>query len=247
MLTRLRRARLAVPTLMTLVALPILLALGTWQLQRKTWKEGLIERLVARTKAPPVDLATAVSEHARSNDVEYLRVRLVGTFDHASERHLYSADAVMGPGWHIYTPLKLAGGNAIIINRGFVPEPLRDPAKRAAGQVAGETTVVGLLRASEEPGTFTPKNDPARNQWFWRDVPAMRASMGLGPAGAFPFAVDAEAEPAPPGGWPKGGATLVRLPNRHLEYALTWYGLAAALAVIYAIFAAGRLKAQSGD
>ena len=266
MLNRLRAARLLWPTLMTLVAMSILLGLGTWQLQRKAWKEGLLARLVARTTAPAVDLATAKAEFARTRDVEYLRVRLRGSFDHAAERYLYNADAVMGPGWHVYAPLRLAtdagaatgaGGEAvgantggantgssaaIVVNRGFVPEELRAPGKRPAGLATGATEVVGLLRSSEEPGTFTPRNDAARNQWFWRDVPALRAGMGLAPDPAFPFAVDAQAEPANAGGWPKGGTTIVNLPNRHLEYALTWYGLAAALAVIYATFAAGRLR-----
>lgn len=244
MLTRLRRAGLLWPTVMTLVALPILIGLGTWQLQRKTWKEGLISRLVARSKAPPVSLAEAAAQLARTHDVEYLRVRVRGTFDHAAERYLYSPDSVMGPGWHVYTPLTPTDGSAaVMVNRGFVPEQFKEPAQRAAGQVAGQTEVVGLLRSSEEPGRFTPRNDVARNQWFWRDVLALRTSAGLPAATDLPFAIDADAVPANPGGWPKGGTTIINLPNRHLEYALTWYGLAAALMVIYATFAFGRLKA----
>ena len=57
-----------------------------------------------------------------------------------------------------------------------------------------------------------------------------------------PFFVDADAEPANPGGFPRGGATRLVLPNRHLEYALTWYGLALTLIGVFTAFARGRLR-----
>lgn len=245
MLSRLKAARLLVPALMTALALPILLGLGTWQLQRKTWKEGLIARLVARAHAPPVDLAAALALDSRTNDIEYLHVAVRGRFDHARERYLYAADEVVGAGWHVYTPLQPAtGGPPVLVNRGFVPDQLKAPAARAAGQVAGDVEVTGLVRASEQPGTFTPKNDAKANIWFWRDVPAMLPPTP-GSGTPYPFAIDADAAPANPGGWPRGGTTIVNLPNRHLEYAFTWYGLALALAVIFVTFAAGRLREDS--
>lgn len=251
MLSRLKAARLLGPAVMTAVALPILLGLGTWQLQRKAWKEGLIHRLVERSHAPPVDLKTALALAERTHDIEYLHVAVRGRFDHARERYLYAADEVAGPGWHVYTPLQPdAGGPPVLVNRGFVPVTLKDPAQRSAGQLSGDVEVVGLARGSEVPGTFTPKNDAKANIWFYRDIDAMLAappgagtgSSGGRAAGAYPFAIDADATPANPGGWPKGGTTIVNLPNRHLEYALTWYGLALALAIIFASFAAGRLR-----
>lgn len=248
MLTRLKAARLLAPSLMTLAALAVLLALGTWQVQRKAWKEGLVARLVERSRAAPVDLATARALEQRDHDIEYLHVHVRGRFDHANERYLYAADATAGAGWHVYTPLLPAtGGPPVLVNRGFVPEELKQPAKRAAGQVVGDVEVSGLVRASEHPGTFTPKNDPKANIWFWRDVPAMLPPAADG-GKPYPFAIDADAAPANPGGWPRGGTTIVNLPNRHLEYALTWYGLAAALAVIFATFARGRLReTESND
>jgi surfeit locus 1 family protein len=97
---------------------------------------------------------------------------------------------------------------------------------------------VGLVRAPQTPGAFDPDNDTAANLWFWRDLPAMGRAAGIDPARQLPVFVDAEA--AAPGGWPRGGATLVRLPNRHLEYALTWFGLAGALLAVYAAFVRSR-------
>lgn len=244
MLSRLKRAKLLAPLLTTVLALVLLLGLGTWQMQRKAWKEGLIDRLVARTHAAPVDLKTALAEEQRTHDVEYLHVRVRGRFDQTRERYLYAADETMGPGWHVYTPLQPDfGGPPVLVNRGFVPVDLKDPARRAAGQVTGDVEVTGLVRGSEHPGLFTPKNDPKRDIWFWRDVPAMLGQTGGEGGGAgYPFAIDADATLVNPGGWPKGGTTLVNLPNRHLEYALTWYGMAVALVAIFAMFAAGRLR-----
>jgi surfeit locus 1 family protein len=62
-----------------------------------------------------------------------------------------------------------------------------------------------------------------------------------------PFIVDAELDPGLPGGFPKGGVTRLELPNRHLEYALTWYGLAAALVAVFAAFAVTRWRQPDLD
>ena len=62
-----------------------------------------------------------------------------------------------------------------------------------------------------------------------------------------PFTIDADARPEPPGGLPRGGVTRLDLPNRHLEYALTWYGLALTLIGVYAAFAASRLRIRAAS
>jgi len=237
MIARLRRTGLVWPTLAAASALAVLLALGTWQWQRKAWKDDLVQRIVARTVAEPASIDEAVALAARSGgDVEYLRVAAEGRFRHDLERYFY-APATAGPGWHVVTPLDLGDGRHVWVNRGFVPEALRDPRKRPDGQVAGPTRIVGLIRRDGPVDTFTPANDPRRNIWYRRDVAALDAS-------AFPptnppsvaFLLEADATP-PPGGWPKGGVTRLALPNRHLEYALTWWGLAATLVGVFLAFA----------
>lgn len=252
MLTRWRAAGLIWPTVMTLVMLPVLISLGTWQWHRKEWKEGLIAKLEARTKAEPVSYASALSAYVATGDVEYLRVRVTGTFDHSQERHLY-APRPEAQGWNVFTLLRPESGlPPVFINRGWVPERLKEPAAREAGQVKGPVTVVGLARLPESGGWFIPAPDRKNNRWYGRDLDAMRWGaieppseeeqlMAVQTHAFAPFSIDAEAEPANPGGWPQGGTTEINLPNRHLEYVFTWYGLALALAVIFVMHARQRL------
>lgn len=241
------------PSVMTLVALPILIGLGTWQWHRMAWKEGLLARVEARRIAEPVSYPQALSQFVRDGDVEYLRVSVTGTFDHASERHVY-APTTRAQGWHVFTLLSPGGGlPPVYVNRGWVSDALKDPAKRAEGQVSGPVTVTGLARLSQPGGLFTPPGDVAGNRWYARDLDAMRwgavgtpAADELVLSGArpiAPFAIDAEAEPANTGGFPKGGTTLVRIPNNHLQYVVTWYGLALTLVGVFLVFARQRLAA----
>lgn len=251
MFQRWRDAGLIVPTLLTLVVLPVLIGLGTWQWYRLQWKEDLIARLEARRLAEPVSYVSALGKFVNDGDVEYLRVRLSGTFDHNVERHLY-APTTRAQGWHIYTLLQPEGGlPPIFVNRGWVPNDLKDSAKRSEGQIGGSVTVTGLVRPPQVRGYFAPLDDAVGNQWYTRDADAMRWSskspptlqdLALSNAKAVaPFTIDAEAEPANPGGWPKGGTTEVRLPNNHLQYVLTWYGLALTLIGVFVAFARQRL------
>jgi surfeit locus 1 family protein len=242
MLARLKGAGLIWPTAFAVAGLAVLVGLGTWQLERKRWKEDLIARIAARVSAAPVPLARAEEQLRSGGDVEYIRVTATGRFRHDKERYLY-APAASGLGWHVYAPLEIAPGRFLWVNRGFVPDAQKDPATRRAGQVAGDVEVRGLVRRPAAGGWFTPDNDPARNVWHWPDVSALQASA-FGQGGtAVPVTVDADAEPAPAGGLPRGGVTRLAIPNRHLEYALTWYGLALTLVGVFAAFAAGRLRA----
>ncbi len=219
-----------------LAALAILISLGTWQVQRLHWKEALIETIEARRNAAPVPLAEAEDRYRSTGDVDYTPVAATGTFHHAGERH-FLATWKGKSGFFVYTPLELTDGRFVLVNRGFVPYDLKDASKRPQGQVEGEATVTGLARnpLSEKPSSLVPDNDPAKNVFYWKDRDAMAASAGL-PVGAeiVPLFIDADAAPNP-GGWPAGGVTLIELPNKHLEYAVTWYGLAAALAAIMAV------------
>lgn len=227
-------------------ALALLIGLGVWQLQRLQWKEGLIAEIGARTKATPISLAEAVALARHGDDVSYLRVRVDGRFDHAEERYLY-AIADGDAGWHVIAPLTTPKGEVVLVDRGFVPDALKDPATRAQGQLADTVTVTGLARPSESHGHFVPDNDPERNRWFWRDLGAMAGSMF--PDGALdvaPFFVEAERSDIP-GGWPLGGQTRLDLPNDHLQYALTWFALALCLVAIYVLYVRSRWRRAGHD
>jgi surfeit locus 1 family protein len=236
---------LVVATLSTLLMLGVLIALGTWQMQRLGWKETLIEQIEARAYGEPGEILPEAQWAAFDpQEQEYRRVRLVGTFDHASEAQVNGLmpSGTRGhpiQGFYVMTPLILEGGAQVLVNRGFVPTELRDPASRAEGLPEGEVEIVGLVRAPQERTAFVPENIPEREQWLTRDVAQIAAARGL--ERAAPFYVDAEFDPnAAP--WPRGGGTILDLPNNHLQYAVTWYGLAAVMAAAFAIYLARRLR-----
>jgi len=244
---RFRRAGLLWPTAASLALFLVLTGLGSWQLERKEWKEALLATIAARVAAPAVELARAEAMARAGDDIAYLHVLARGRFLHDKERYLYAPTAA-GLGWHVYTPLELAPGRVVWVNRGFVPDANKVRYTRAAGLVAGEVEVSGLVRPYQKKGVFEADNDVARNLWYWPDVKAMSASAFPSIAGppfagiaGPPFAIDADRSPVP-GGLPQGGVTRLQLPNHHLEYALTWYGLALTLIAVYFSLAAGRLR-----
>ncbi len=209
----------------------LLVSLGFWQLQRLAWKEGLLAKIESRIHAAPVALPPQ-AEWPRlvQDDYEYRHVTATGTFEHDREVLVFRAsgpnEGLSQPGYFVVTPLRLSDGAHVLVTRGFVPESLRDPATRPAGQMAGLVSVTGLMRAPEPRNAFTPPDEPARGVWFTRDPKLIASHFGLErPA---PFTIDADAVPLP-GGWPRGGVTVVAITNDHLSYALTWFGLAGTL------------------
>jgi surfeit locus 1 family protein len=228
---------LFVLAVLTFVAL---IALGNWQIQRKAWKEALIASLTSRVAAPPQALppATDWSKLDPASD-EYRRVQLTATFDNEREALVFAAASafrpdVNDPGYWVFTPARLSDGSIVMVDRGFVPDGRRDPASRAPGQIARPIEITGSLRWPEARHWFTPADEPAHNLWFTPDPAAMAAAKGLDPktAAIAPFYVEQEA-PIPPGGLPQPGKLVVTLPDNHLQYALTWYGLAAVLAAVF--------------
>lgn len=234
------------PTLLAVPALAVLIGLGTWQLQRLAWKTALIEAAAERSAAAPVPAPSEADWSTLSPaETEYRRVTANGVFRHDLEVAVFTdlptaKGSFRGTGWWILTPLEREDGSVIIVNRGFVPADRKDPASRPDGQVAGPVTVTGLMRATEERNAFTPADDPRTNTWFTRDPAGIAAAKGL--TRVAPFFIDSEA--SAPGGLPQGGETRLSFPNRHFEYALTWYGLALALVGVYVAFVARRLRSQ---
>lgn len=239
------RALLA-PGLASLFVFSVLIGLGLWQLERKAWKEGLIAQIQARAFGTPGEIAAERDWPAwRASAEEFRRVRLEGVLDHGAETtvHGLMQDRPGRPvqGFYILTPLRRDDGSAIIVNRGFVPTPLKATGSREAGNPTGRVVITGLVRASEERGWFVPQNAPG--DWFVRDVQQIVRIREL--ARVAPFYVDADDTPNA-GGWPRGGQTRIALSNNHLQYAVTWFGLAVTLVVIFGIFARRRWRG-SGD
>jgi len=219
----------------------ILIGLGVWQIQRKAWKEGLIAALTERLALPPQALppAKAWSRLDPAHE-EYRRVEFNAAFEPDREALVFaSATAfrpdVDGPGYWVFAPARLVdGGGVVMVNRGFVPQDRQDAKSRGAGDVAGPLHIVGAMRWPDTRHWFTPNDDPAHNLWFSRDPAAIAAAKAIGPVA--PFYVEQEA-PMPPGGLPQPGKLVVSLPDNHLQYALTWFGLAAVLAGVTVSFA----------
>jgi surfeit locus 1 family protein len=239
----------AVPSLAAAVALAILVSLGLWQLERKAWKEGLIETLEQRLSAAPVALPPS-AEWARltSAEDEFRRVTLRAEFANDREALVYTGGSSLrettgGPGYWIFTPARVADGAVVLVNRGFVPEGKQQGAARPGSLIEGPVDLVGVLRWPERPGLFTPNPEPARNIWFARDSTAMAAAQGIAAA---PFYVELES-PEPPGGLPKAGRLHPTLPNNHFGYALTWLGLAVVLVGVYAAWLFGGWRRQQGS
>lgn len=233
------------PGIFTLAALPILIGLGVWQVERLAWKESLIAAVNEGLGKPPAPLEEPADAWKDLSGKEYRPVSVTGRFRHEDERLLFATqDSEMG--WHVYTPLETAGGKLLFVNRGFVPDRLKDPVSRAAGQIDGDVRVQGLVRKPGVKGWFEPPADTAHNKFYWRDLDGMTASLASEQdrARVLPFFVDAAAEPANPGGWPKAGVTRLDFPNRHLEYALTWFGLAVTLVAVFGAFAWTRLRPE---
>ena len=244
-----------------LVALAILIALGTWQVQRLAWKSALIERLQSRVHQAPAALGATIDRFLNNEDVEYQPVRLRGKFLHDTEKHLYTIDKKGRSGWHIYTLMELSGGDCaacqgrnryIYVNRGFVPYELKAKDRRRGGLVPGQVELTGLVRLTRTGKNFAEvDNQPRKNEWFWLSLKEMSGpESGLTTRQAahlVPFFVDQRVSPQK-GQWPRAGTTRVDLDNRHLGYVITWYGLALALLGVYGFFLYGnRRQTNKGE
>lgn len=205
---RVRRGAVIVAWLFVIVAL---LGLGTWQVQRRTWKLALIARVDARIHAAPVAAPATVDA-----DDAYRRIRATGTYLTGKDTFV-QASTVRGPGYWAITPLRLGSGAVLLVNRGYVPS------RTALQPAPGNVTVTGLLRSSEPRGGFLRTNDPVAGRWYSRDVAAIAQHNALSPA--LPYFLDADAADTRPGA-PVGGLTVIAFPNSHLAYAVTWYILA---------------------
>ncbi|SME94648.1 surfeit locus 1 family protein [Tistlia consotensis] len=217
-----------------LAALALLVGLGVWQLQRLSWKEGLIARLQERTTQAPAPLPQPLPADVAA--LEYRPFRVQGHYLNDKELHLASRTRDSQVGLHVVTPFRLDDGRTLLIDRGWLPPDKLDPATRQDGLLQGEATQVGLLRRGGWHGLkwFQPVNEPAKNQWLWLDLPAMAQVAGL----EQPI-TDFYLEALPdqhPGAWPVGGQTRVTLRNDHLQYALTWFSLAVVLLIVFLVW-----------
>jgi len=221
-----------------LAAMLALVSLGVWQLQRKTWKESLISDINSRAHAVVTELPSENSWPSWNAAAdEFRHVTVSGTYLHDWETPVYGLmqTAQLGAGQnatgsvqgsYIFTPLLLDNGAIIFINRGFVPDGQMD----AVSHPGEHVQVSGILRAPEKRGWFVPENNPEKGKWYTRASNAMAAYYQFERPAPFYLEADAQPKASEAVSWPQGGVTrTITLKNDHLQYALTWFGLALTL------------------
>jgi cytochrome oxidase assembly protein ShyY1 len=236
--------------LVTLVILAVLLGLGCWQLQRRTQKHLLIAALTERLAGEPQPLpAPALWPRLSPEHDEFRRVTLTATYEARPDAMVYSSGSavrtdISGPVTWAFLPARLPDGSIVVINAGAVQNTMQDRAQqdRAVQRLITGTpvTLTGYLRFPEAAGALTPHDDVSKRLWFTRDQRAMAQALNWGEVA--PFYIDLEA-PVPPSGIPKPGPLEVQLKDDHMQYAVTWFGLAASVLVAFGVWLRGQKKA----
>jgi len=224
--------RLFLPSLVSGGSLVILLGLGAWQVDRLIWKTELLARFDAVEAGP--------AQPVPASPAPYAKVSATGRFDHAREALL--GIELHGPtlGGHLVTPLIRDGAPAILVDRGWVP------AERDATitHPDGEVTVTGWVRPGETPGWFTPADDGPGRRFYTYDPRTIGAALGLTSVEPWTLVALADGR-ANPIALPQAAQRLPRPNNNHLGYAITWFGLAAALVGVYLVWLRRRLKEKA--
>ncbi len=242
------RRSLIIPTVTTVVIVTVLLSLALWQLERRADKLALIATLDERLAAAPVALPPAARwrELSPVRD-EFRRVTLNGVIDASRQASVFAAPSplrkdISGTGAWAFAPVKLASGETVVLNRGFVADGQNAPQQLSNDPLA----LTGYIRFPEAPSWLTPQADRARRLWFLRDHRAMAEALGWADSLRLaPFYIDLEG-PVPPGGVPKPGPLQVSLKNDHLQYAVTWFLLAAAVSIAFGFWLRGAGAGRRG-
>lgn len=214
-------------TVCAIPALMLLVGLGVWQLQRLEWKEAIIAERAERGAAAPIAIAGVPDDGWK--DLEHRRIALRGRYLHDREMLIWNKVRHGQTGFDLITPLRLDGGGAVLVHRGWVPRAWPEgqvERRRPAGPVA----LTGVIRDGGKATPWVPDNNPAKGEWFYADVAQMAKAAGIDDAKPYLVRVAPDAAEK---GYPKGPHATYRIPNRHLEYAVTWFGLAATLVIVY--------------
>lgn len=234
------------PALLVLAAVAVLVSLGNWQMRRLAWREALIARVAERIEAEPLDLRGEGLSALGDPGVflaenEYRSILLEGEYVRADEVLVFTTlsdpkGPFSGPGFWVMTPFAEPTGAIVYVNRGFVPEQKRNDYTTPPD---GQISIHGLVRAAEKGSWLTPAPDIEKRVFYARDpvkfAPAANAKQTVSD-----FTIDLAASETPPGGLPQAGETRTVFPNNHLQYAITWYGLAAALLAVFGAFVMSR-------
>ena len=234
----------------TLAMVALFVGLGLWQLQRRTEKHALIAALTERLAAEPASLPPPSQWSALTPDAdEFRRVRFTATYQSRLGAMVYGAGSairpdISGPGTWAFLPARLPNGEIVAVNAGFVPNTMQDPDQqdRAVSRLITNqpVTLTGYIRFPEAASLITPAPNSTKRLWFNRDQLAMAKTLGWDKVA--PFYIDLEL-PVPPSGVPKPGPLEVHLKDDHMQYAITWFGLAGAVVIAFAVWLRGQRRA----
>jgi cytochrome oxidase assembly protein ShyY1 len=235
----------------TILMIALFIGLGVWQLQRRAAKHALITALTDRVASAPAPLPPPTEWRTLTPERdEFRRVSFTASYAELPDAMVYSAGSavredVSGPGTWAFLPSRLASGEIVVIDAGFVANTMQERSiqDRQVGKLAtGEpVTLTGYLRFPEAAGALTAAENRDKRLWFTRDHLAMAKALGWGDVA--PFYIDLET-PVPDNGIPKPGPLSPHLRDEHMQYALTWFSLAAALMIAFAVWTRGRRTAN---
>jgi cytochrome oxidase assembly protein ShyY1 len=242
-----RRRGIAGFGVFTLAMVALFAGLGVWQLQRRVEKHALIAALTERLAAAPAALPAPAQWGALdpASD-EFRRVSFTAVYESLTDAMVYSSGSavredISGPGTWAFLPVRLASGETVVVNAGFVQNTMQDRARQDSAVkplVTGQPVeLTGYIRFPEKAGALTPAENPTKRLWFTRDHLAMAHALGWGEVA--PFYIDLEA-PVPVSGIPKPGALEVHLKDDHMQYAITWFALAGAVAIAFGVWLRGQ-------
>ena len=221
--------RLLLPATMTAIMLAVLVGLGVWQVRRLAWKTALLDRIDQAERLPGVPLGP--------DPPAFAKVRVAGRLRRDTGR--YGVDVRETPGGEkigaqLVAVLDRDAGPPLVLLAGWVPTGHSNYTLPA-----GPALFDGYIRAAEHPGLFSPRDDPAARLFYTLDPAAIGPALGA--AGVAPFALVLLGR-AVPGVYPQPATQLPRPPNDHLGYAITWFGLAATLLVVFTLYARKALR-----
>jgi surfeit locus 1 family protein len=233
----------------TLAMVALFAGLGVWQLQRRVEKHALIAALTERLAASPGALPSPAQWSALTPERdEFRRVSFAATYQPLPDAMVYSSGSavredISGPGTWAFLPARLPAGETVVINAGFVQNTMQDRSQQDRAikplVIGAPVTLTGYLRFPEAAGMLTPAENMAKRLWFTRDHLAMARALGWGEVA--PFYIDLE-QPVPASGIPKPGSLEVHLKDDHMQYAITWFGLAGAVVIAFGVWLFGQRR-----
>lgn len=223
--------------LLVLTIIVVCVSLAFWQLRRLEQRKAVNARLEQRMNQPVVNLERLLgSAEAPDGPVEqarYRTVRVEGTYDVDEQVVLQSRSFQGRSGNHLLTPLLLSSGEAVLVDRGWVPLPTDDGVLAESAPPAGPVRAEGVLLPSEQRG-FLGISDPPPGKVTALPRIDVERLAGQVSYPMYPLYLRLrDQDPANPGPLPEPVPIPPADEGPHLEYALQWFAFAATALVVY--------------